>query len=112
MWPGGWPKRWLAGGGQRAGRAGGGAGGAAAGGRGGAGGAGARRSFERLPAALAAATPEAVPPALAVPVAGLAEADLVRITESVVAEIAAEGRVVLVGRAAPAVLAPSAKRST
>ena len=33
------------------------------------------------------------------------EKDLVRITEAVVAEIAAEGRVVLVGRAAPVVLA-------
>ena len=37
--------------------------------------------------------------------ASLAEADLVRLTERVVEEVAAEGRVVLVGRAAPAVLA-------
>jgi cytidylate kinase len=35
----------------------------------------------------------------------LQETDLVRITESVVGELAAKGKVVLVGRAAPAVLA-------
>src|SRR5215207_5682227 len=35
----------------------------------------------------------------------LQETDLVRITETVVAELAAKGKVVLVGRAAPAVLA-------
>ena len=35
----------------------------------------------------------------------LQETDLVRITETVVAEVAAKGRAVLVGRAAPAVLA-------
>ena len=40
------------------------------------------------------------------------EADLVKITETVVAEIAAQGRVVLVGRAAPAVLSPERTRST
>src|ERR671916_789962 len=61
---------------------------------------------ERLARTLAAATPEL----FASPVPGgtvpkLQEADLVRITESVVAEVAARGRVVLVGRAAPAVLA-------
>ena len=61
---------------------------------------------QRLAQALVAGTPEAVPgPAIAVPVTGLAEPDLVRITERVVAEIAAEGRVVMVGRAAAAVLA-------
>jgi cytidylate kinase len=61
---------------------------------------------ERLAGALAAATPElAVPAEAGGTVPKLGEADLVRITESVVAEIAAEGRVVLVGRAAPAVLA-------
>jgi cytidylate kinase len=61
---------------------------------------------ERLAWTLVAATPELFPP----PVAGgsvprMQEADLVRITERVVAEMAAEGRVVLVGRAASAVLA-------
>jgi cytidylate kinase len=61
---------------------------------------------ERLAGALAAATPElAVPAEAGGTVPKLGEADLVRITESVVAEIAAEGRVVLVGRAAPVVLA-------
>lgn len=61
---------------------------------------------QRLARALVAGTPEAGPgPALAVPVAGLAEPDLVRVTERVVAQVAAEGRVVLVGRAAAAVLA-------
>jgi cytidylate kinase len=61
---------------------------------------------ERLARTLAASTPELFP----APVPGgalpeLQEADLVRITESVVAEAAAKGRFVLVGRAAPAVLA-------
>lgn len=61
---------------------------------------------QRLARALVAGTPEAGPgPAIAVPVTGLAEPDLVRVTERVVAQIAAEGRVVLVGRAAAAVLA-------
>ena len=61
---------------------------------------------QRLARALVAGTPEAAPgPAIAVPLSGLAEPDLVRITERVVAQIAAEGRVVLVGRAAAAVLA-------
>ena len=61
---------------------------------------------ERLARALAAGTPElAIPPQAGGTVPKLDEADLVRITENVVAEIAAEGRVVLVGRAAPAVLA-------
>jgi cytidylate kinase len=61
---------------------------------------------ERLARTLAASTPElfAAPgPGGTVP--KLQEADLVRITETVVAELAAKGRVVLVGRAAPAVLA-------
>jgi cytidylate kinase len=61
---------------------------------------------ERLARALAAETPElAIPAEAGGTVPKLGEAELVRITESVVAEIAAEGRVVLVGRAAPAVLA-------
>jgi cytidylate kinase len=61
---------------------------------------------ERLARALVAATPEmAIPEEAGGTVPKLGEADLVRITEGVVAEIAAEGRVVLVGRAAPAVLA-------
>jgi cytidylate kinase len=65
---------------------------------------------ERLARTLAAATPEmAIPPQSGGTVPKLEEADLVRITESVVAEIAAEGRVVLVGRAAPAVLAQQAE---
>ncbi|MGH7509586.1 MAG: AAA family ATPase [Gemmatimonadales bacterium] len=61
---------------------------------------------ERLARSLAASTPELFPasvPGGTVP--KLQEADLVRITETVVAELAAKGRVVLVGRAAPAVLA-------
>jgi cytidylate kinase len=59
--------------------------------------------IERLARTLVAATPELVVP----PEAGgtASEPDLVRITERVVEEVAAEGRVVLVGRAAPAVLA-------
>jgi cytidylate kinase len=61
---------------------------------------------ERLAMALVAATPElVVPPEAGGTVPALAEPDLVRITERVVEEIAAEGRVVLVGRAATAVLA-------
>ncbi len=58
---------------------------------------------ERLTRTLAAATPELFPPAGGT-VADLDEATLVRITEAVVAEMASRGRVVLVGRAAPAVL--------
>jgi cytidylate kinase len=61
---------------------------------------------QRLAQALVAGTPEAGPgPAIVVPLSSLAEPDLVRVTERVVAQIAAEGRVVLVGRAAAAVLA-------
>ena len=66
--------------------------------------------IERLARTLAAATPRLVrrPGRRRYRGHELAEADLVRVTEAVVAEIAAEGRVVLVGRAAPAVLAPRA----
>ena len=61
---------------------------------------------ERLARTLAASAPELLPP----PVPGgtvpeLQEADLVRLTERVVAEAASKGRLVLVGRAATAVLA-------
>jgi cytidylate kinase len=59
--------------------------------------------IERLTRALARSSPESFSaPADKVPEPE--EATLVRITEGVVAEIAAEGRVVLVGRAGPAVL--------
>ena len=58
---------------------------------------------ERLARALVAVPEEvAVPPT---PLTDLDEAGLVRVTEAVVAEIAAQGKVVLVGRAAVAVLA-------
>lgn len=61
---------------------------------------------ERLARTLAAATPELFPlPRAGGTVAPLEESDLVSITEAVVGEIAEGGRVVLVGRAAPAVLA-------
>jgi cytidylate kinase len=61
--------------------------------------------IERLARTLVAATPElVVPPEAGGTVPQLEEADLVRITEAVVAEIAAEGKVVMVGRAASAVL--------
>jgi cytidylate kinase len=61
---------------------------------------------ERLARSLAASSPELfAAPAPGGTVPRLQESDLVRITESVVAEVAAKGRVVLVGRAAPAVLA-------
>jgi cytidylate kinase len=61
---------------------------------------------QRLARALVAGTPEAGPsPAITIPLSSLAEPDLVRVTERVVAQVAAEGRVVLVGRAAAAVLA-------
>lgn len=58
---------------------------------------------EWLMRALARA-PELFSPATASPPAELEEAALVKVTEGVVADLAAEGRVVLVGRAAPAVL--------
>jgi cytidylate kinase len=62
--------------------------------------------FERLARLLSKAVPEmfhAAPDK----VPELEEAKLVKITETVVAEIAREGRVVLVGRAAPVVLSQS-----
>ena len=58
---------------------------------------------ERLTRTLAAQNPELVPPPDGT-VKELEEASLVRITESVVAEMARQGNVVLVGRAAPAVI--------
>jgi cytidylate kinase len=62
--------------------------------------------IERLARTIVAGTPEAVVIPESVGAAGSpGEADLVKITERVVEEIAREGRVVLVGRAAPAVLA-------
>lgn len=61
--------------------------------------------IERLARTVVASTPELlIPPEAGGGIASLSESDLVRITERVVKEIAAEGRVVLVGRAAPAVL--------
>jgi cytidylate kinase len=59
--------------------------------------------IERLGRTLAAASPELFPPPGGT-IEELTEQQLVRITESVVAELAAQGRVVMVGRAAPAVL--------
>lgn len=58
---------------------------------------------ERLARALTASSQEYAVPELGIAV-GQEPPDLVRITELVVQELAAEGRVVLVGRAAPAVL--------
>lgn len=58
---------------------------------------------ERLARALAVSSQEYAVPELGVAVRS-EEPSLVRITEMVVKEIAAEGRVVLVGRAAPAVI--------
>ncbi len=59
--------------------------------------------FERLIRMLTRAAPEILfPPAEPDP--ELEESSLVKVTETVVAEMAREGRVVLVGRAAPAVL--------
>lgn len=60
---------------------------------------------EWLLRALSRASPELSPSTGQVPPAELEEAALVKVTESVVADLAAEGKVVLVGRAAPAVLA-------
>lgn len=59
--------------------------------------------MERLSRALSRMSPELFP-AAADKVPEPEEATLVRVTEAVVAEIAAEGRVVMVGRAGPAVL--------
>jgi cytidylate kinase len=62
--------------------------------------------IERLARTVVAATPElVVPPDAGGTASTLSEADLVRLTERVVEEAAAEGSVVLVGRAAPVVLA-------
>jgi cytidylate kinase len=64
---------------------------------------------ERLARTLAAATPDVFPPPdSACTVVDMPEAELVRITEAVVTDIAALGRVVFVGRAAPVVLAREA----
>ena len=60
---------------------------------------------ERLARTLAAATPELFPSSHTGGLTPFEEADLVRITETVVAEIAERGNVVVVGRSAPAVLA-------
>jgi cytidylate kinase len=61
---------------------------------------------ERLARTLAAATPEVFPPPdSAGAIVDMPEADLVKVTEVVVGEIAARGRAVVVGRGAPAVLA-------
>jgi cytidylate kinase len=59
--------------------------------------------IERLARALARSAPELQSPAPDRPPES-GEAALVRVTERVVEELAAEGRIVLVGRAAPAVL--------
>jgi len=63
--------------------------------------------IERLARALAASAPEFVAPETGT-VPELTEEDLLRITEKVVAELTAVGNVVVVGRAAPAVLAQRA----
>ncbi|HEX5004863.1 MAG TPA: cytidylate kinase-like family protein [Gemmatimonadales bacterium] len=60
---------------------------------------------EWLVRALSRAAPELLAPTGQSAPAELEEAALVKVTEAVVADLAAEGRVVLVGRAAPAVLA-------
>src|SRR5207247_5947181 len=65
--------------------------------------------IERLIGALARSVPELFPKASET-VPEPEEAALVRVTESVVAELAAEGRVVLVGRAGPAILRGGASR--
>ncbi len=59
---------------------------------------------ERVARALAISMPEFVGPGAGA-LSTLPEVGLVRVTEAVVAELAARGRVVMVGRAAPAVLA-------
>lgn len=60
---------------------------------------------ERLARTLACASPEVFPPpSSAGEVVDVPESDLVKITETVVEELAAQGKVVLVGRGAPAVL--------
>ena len=59
---------------------------------------------EWLTRALSRASPELFLPTPETPPAELEEAALVKVTEAVVADLAAEGRMVLVGRAASAVL--------
>jgi len=61
--------------------------------------------FDRIVLALAASSQEILTPESAQALKPLEEPRLVQITEKVVTELAAEGRVVLVGRAATAVLA-------
>ena len=61
--------------------------------------------LERIVTALAASSQEILTPASAESLKPMEEPHLVRITEKVVEELAAAGRVVLVGRAATAVLA-------
>lgn len=61
--------------------------------------------LERIVTALAASSSELLTPASAQALKPVEEPRLVKITETVVAEVAAEGKVVLVGRAATAVLA-------
>ena len=61
--------------------------------------------FERIVLALASSSQEILTPASAQALEPIEEPRLVEITEKVVAEVAAQGRVVLVGRAATAVLA-------
>lgn len=59
--------------------------------------------IERLTRTLAAQNPELFPPQDGT-VKDMDEASLVRVTETVVAELARQGKVVMVGRAAPAVI--------
>ncbi|HEX4600361.1 MAG TPA: cytidylate kinase-like family protein [Gemmatimonadales bacterium] len=61
--------------------------------------------LERLARTLAVASPEMFMTALAVPRVEADEAAIVKLTERVIAEAAAHGRIVLVGRGAQAVLA-------
>lgn len=61
--------------------------------------------FERIVLALAASSQEILTPDSAQSLKPIEEPLIVKITEKVVAEVAAEGKVVLVGRAATAVLA-------
>ena len=61
--------------------------------------------FERIVLALASSSQEILTPASAQALEPIEEPRLVEITEKVVAEVAAQGKVVLVGRAATAVLA-------
>src|ERR1051326_8859455 len=63
--------------------------------------------LERLARTLAVASPEMFIASDAVPRAQRDEATIVKLTERIIAEAAAHGRVVLVGRGAPALLAQS-----